>query len=488
MKYVMYCRKSTDTEDKQVLSLESQEKELIRLAKALNIEIVSTLRESKSAKEPGRPVFNQMMSMINSGKVDAILCWKIDRLTRNPVDGGQIQWLLQNNKIKCIQTFEKVYLPNDNVLMMSIEQAMANQYIRDLSTNVKRGNRTKLENGDWPNQAPLGYLNDKVTKKIIIDLTRKKYIIRAFELYKTGKYGYPEVSDILYKEGFRSRGNCKVSKSNIQHLLLNPFYYGIMSTGGKLYKGNYKPIISKQLFDSVQETIQERLHPRKRTLMFPIRGLIKCNECGCMYTASRKKSHDYYYCTNGKKICTSYKKYIREKDLYKLLLPILEKLSFDKEEIELLYLSAKEDTLKDSGYFSEALDNLKKEEIVISERQNKLLDVFLDGSITKETHEQKNILLENQKINIKKQITEIEARAKGAVSTLEPVKKLFLDCNIWAKEFLNLKPDKKQNIAHEVLWNISMKDKNIVNYQLKSPYSDIAKLPENASFDEKLGD
>jgi len=131
MRYIVYCRKSTDTEDKQVLSLESQENELTQIAKAHNLEIVTVLRESKSAKEPGRPVFDEMIKMIASEKADAILCWKIDRLTRNPVDGGQIQWLLQNNKIKCIRTFEKNFLPSDNVLLMSIEQAMANQYIRE---------------------------------------------------------------------------------------------------------------------------------------------------------------------------------------------------------------------------------------------------------------------------------------------------------------------------------------------------------------------
>ena len=111
MKYILYCRKSTDTEDKQVLSLDSQQKELTDLAKKDDIKIIQILTEKKSAKEPGRPIFNEMIKMIQAGKADAILCWKIDRLTRNPVDGGQIQWLLQNNKIKCIQTFEKSYFP-----------------------------------------------------------------------------------------------------------------------------------------------------------------------------------------------------------------------------------------------------------------------------------------------------------------------------------------------------------------------------------------
>src|ERR1035437_2265506 len=143
MKYIIYCRKSTDTEDKQVLSLEAQEKEMAKIVETNGLEVISILKESKSAKEPGRPVFNDMMKLFESGKADGILCWKIDRLTRNPVDGGKIQWLLQNGKIQCIKTFEKSYYPNDNVLLMSIEQAMANQYIRDLSTNVKRGNRSE---------------------------------------------------------------------------------------------------------------------------------------------------------------------------------------------------------------------------------------------------------------------------------------------------------------------------------------------------------
>lgn len=176
MKYILYCRKSTDTEDRQVLSLESQENEMIQLAQRENLEIVSTLRESRSAKEPDRPLFNEMLRMIKDGEADAILCWKIDRLTRNPVDGGQIQWLLQKGLIQEIRTFERTYLPSDNVMMMNIEQAMANQYIRDLSTNVKRGNRAKLERGEWPNHAPFGYVNDKATKTSFLIL----YIPRRY--------------------------------------------------------------------------------------------------------------------------------------------------------------------------------------------------------------------------------------------------------------------------------------------------------------------
>src|SRR5579864_3279229 len=134
MKYILYCRKSTETEDRQALSLESQENEMLKIATSEGLEIVATLKESQSAKEPGRPIFNKMLRMIVDDEADAILCWKIDRLTRNPVDGGQIQWLLQKGSVKVIRTFERTYQPSDNVLLINIEQAMANQYIRDLST------------------------------------------------------------------------------------------------------------------------------------------------------------------------------------------------------------------------------------------------------------------------------------------------------------------------------------------------------------------
>ena len=144
-KYVLYARKSSEAEDRQVASIDAQIGELKKMAGELGIDVVASITESKSAKAPGRPEFNRMLELISKGSVKGILCWKLDRLARNPVDGGQISWLLQQGVLQQIQTYGRAYYPSDNVLMMQVELGMANQFIRDLSVNVKRGLRKKVD-------------------------------------------------------------------------------------------------------------------------------------------------------------------------------------------------------------------------------------------------------------------------------------------------------------------------------------------------------
>ena len=309
MKFIIYSRKSTDTEDKQVLSLDSQEATLLD-SLSMGLEVSKVLRESRSAKEPGRPVFNAMLDEIAQGKADGIICWKIDRLTRNPVDGGRIQWQLQQGYIKAIHTPGRTYYPTDNVMMMSIEQAMATQYLRDLSENVKRGNRTKLEQGGWPNKVPFGYKNDRATKHLIIEKKESKIIRRAFDLYSSGQYTFMQVRNILNREGYRTSSNTEIPKSLVERIIKNPFYMGVMLSHGKYYPGNHKPIISKAIFDQCQAVLTGTTRPKAQSLFFPLRGILQCASCGCQYTASLKKGHQYYHCTNGKGVCAAHTKYL----------------------------------------------------------------------------------------------------------------------------------------------------------------------------------
>ena len=219
LRYVLYARKSSESEDRQALSIQSQMYEMKEVAKREKLKIVKIFQESKSAKAPGRPIFGEMMKLIQSKKAEGILCWKIDRLARNPVDEGLIKWLLQNEVIKNIKTFERDYFPEDNVVIASIEFGMANEYIRALSRNVKRGLAEKVRRGEYPCKAPIGFINDHKARKLILDAERWQYIKRAFWLYSTGLYSVESISKKLYNEGFRSSTGKIVYHSGIHKIL-----------------------------------------------------------------------------------------------------------------------------------------------------------------------------------------------------------------------------------------------------------------------------
>ena len=485
MKYIIYCRKSTESEDRQLLSLDAQERELLDIANKHGLEITKVVRESMSAKAPGRPIFDEMMKIIEKGKADAVLCWKIDRLTRNPVDGGKIQWLLQTNKIKCIQTFEKSYFPNDNVLLMSIEQAMANQYIRDLSVNVKRGLREKLLRGDWPNKAPFGYVNDKATKIVVPDPVRSKYVPRAFELYLTGSHGTKDISEILFKEGLRTCTGKKVLKGRIHSILSTIFYTGIMEKEGKYYEGKHKPLISKETFEKARDLMHGRSRPRPQRLFFPLRGFLKCENCGCALTASLKKGHHYYYCTGNRDFCNEHKSYMRETYLYEKVSAVLESVHFSETKIEIMYQAARERLEADNTYSTQAITTLQIQLKSLETKESLLLDTFLAEQITKDLYDAKILALRNDRVQISKQLKEAESRQP--VVLLEPTKNAFLTASRASKEFLEGDDLKKRNILESLCWNLSLKEKNIHTVSLKSPFDIMSKASKNDGLCTKLG-
>ena len=136
IKYFLYARKSSESEDRQVQSIDDQINRLKQLAKDLSLDIKKTYTEAKSAKKPdNRPIFNEIIQRIENGEAGGILCWQINRLSRNPIDSGKLSWLLQQGILKSIQTIDRQYLPEDNVLLFNVESGMANQFILDLSKN-----------------------------------------------------------------------------------------------------------------------------------------------------------------------------------------------------------------------------------------------------------------------------------------------------------------------------------------------------------------
>lgn len=237
LRYRLYARKSTDTEDRQVQSLDDQVKVMQGIAKREGARLIGEpLRESKSAKRPyARPIFGELLQEIEDGKIDGIVCWKLDRLSRNPTDSGRIQQLLQDGKLKHILTAEKSYFPEDNAIVFSVEAGMSNQYIRELSSNTKRGMQSKVEKGNKPGVPPVGYLNDRLEKIIIADPDRFTSMRMLWDKMLTGTYSMAQLVHIADKElhlttPVRGKtGGKPIAYSSICALFKNPFYTGKLS-------------------------------------------------------------------------------------------------------------------------------------------------------------------------------------------------------------------------------------------------------------------
>jgi len=195
--------------------------------------------------------------------------------------------------------------------MLSIAFGQSKYYVDNLSENIKRGIRQKLRNGIWPAWAPLGYLNDKNQRKIVVDKEKAKYIKRAFEMYSTGEYPLAQIRKIINSLGLVGKKGKMLSVSNYQYMLKNPIYYGVIEYNGEFYDGKHEPIITKKLFDSVQEVMARKSKPKTPKLKpYVYRGFFRCGECGCFITTETQKGHNYLRCTKRKNPCSQ--RYVRE--------------------------------------------------------------------------------------------------------------------------------------------------------------------------------
>lgn len=309
MRYFMYCRKSSEAEDRQVASIESQLTTLKRsFAEKLDIEIVHVYEEAYSAKAPGRPIFNEMVAEIEKGKAQGIIAWAPDRLARNSVDGGRIIYLLDTGAIKDLKfstyTFEN---GSQGKFMLQIMFGQSKYYSDALSENVRRGIRTKLEKGWRSGKAPLGYRNDAVTRTIVPDPERLPLIRAMFDLLLSGKCP-KRIWEIARNEwGFRTprtkrMGGKPIALSMVYRILNNPFYAGFFVWQGQTYQGAHAPLVTMDEYERVKTILRRPEKPRPHHRHFAFTGIIRCGECGLLVTAEEKTNrygsrYTYYHCT-----------------------------------------------------------------------------------------------------------------------------------------------------------------------------------------------
>jgi len=349
IKYVLYARKSTESDEKQALSIDSQTKEMLAIAERDNLEVIDIRRESHSAKDSGqRPVFNEIINDIRSSRFNGILVWHPDRLSRNAGDLGSLVDLMDQKLLIEIRTYGQKFTnsPSEKFLLM-ILCSQAKLENDNKSVNVKRGLRMRCEMGLWPAPAPTGYFNEKrIDRKgqITIDPERAPVIKKMFEKVAYEKWSGRKVYHWLkFEMNFRSAtSNKPLTLSNIYRLLQTPLYYGSFEYpvgSGNWYKGKHQPIISRELFDKAVEHLKRDRIVRGESKEFAFTRLMTCGICGSGVCAEEKfktlKStgtiarYVYYGCNRSKNLhCGN--TYIREEELIRQLIGLIEKAEINE--------------------------------------------------------------------------------------------------------------------------------------------------------------
>ena len=468
-KYIIYCRKSTESEEKQVLSIEAQIKELKELAERLKISASDVLTESRSAKYPGRPVFGRVMEQISHGDVKGIICWKLDRLARNPLDGAAVVWALDQGKIEEIITpYNQLHNNSNDKFIMQLEFGMAKKYVDDLSDNVKRGNRMKLEKGWKPGLAPIGYLNELRDHTIIPDPDRFSTVRKMWDMLLEG-YNPKRIHDIASNElGLRRRTHSEriskmLSVSSIYRIFTNPFYYGVIQYNGSLHQGKHRPMITEEEFWKAQELLGNKGKPRPKCHKFAFTGLMKCGECGCGITAEERVNHYgshyiYYHCTKKKLDVKCSQEYIQAPELERQMLDYLDRIQVSKEFLDF------------------ALDQLENEQV-----ENREQELITQKSLEKALHDCerklenlnemriRELLDDEEYLKGKRKLTDEKARLEkslegvrnGTEGAIASAARVFTFAHEAKERFLKSPLELKKAVIRELGSNFFLRDKKL---------------------------
>lgn len=330
MRYIAYCRKSTDREDRQILGTDAQKRLLLEHAARHGLAVIDVYVENQTAYKTGRPLFAAMLRRLERGEADGILTYHLTRLARNSFDGGRLIYMMDEKVVREIVTPEKAYTDTaDDKFLMQIHFAMAKKSSDDTSQFVRRDVVSKLLKGEYPGMVPPGYLNinrdghitrgrddpdkyllllklDRPLRREEIDPIDGPLVARLFEEAAKGVRSLAALRRFACQLGLRANGGRKLSKTAVWNLLTNPYYHGAIRYNGKLYTQNiqHEPLVGKELFDRVQEAVGRARKGKYRRHLYAFGGCVMaCGDCGCPITAERQKGHVYYHCTKSRGGC-----------------------------------------------------------------------------------------------------------------------------------------------------------------------------------------
>jgi site-specific DNA recombinase len=384
---VVYARVSSKEQEKEGFSIPAQLKLLKEYAAREGLTAVQEYVDVETAKQTGRTSFSEMIAFLRvNPRVRIILVEKTDRLYRNLKD-----WvMLDDLDVEIHLVKEGAVLSRDSKssekFMHGIKVLMAKNYIDNLSEETKKGMLEKAEQGIWPSAAPLGYRNvDGANGKRVIepDPEVAPHVTRMFERYVAGGLALRDVAKQARADGFSYRKSGKsVPTSTVHKILRNRLYMGEFEWNGHLYQGSHQPLVTRDLWERVQDMMDGRNASKHRRVKhdFAFSGLIACGHCDCSVVGEIKKQrYIYYHCTGYKGKCDE--PYVREEVLEEKFGALLGRLAFDDEVLDWVRDALHDSHADERREHEEGIEKLRAEYDRLQNRIHAAYVDKLDGTI-----------------------------------------------------------------------------------------------------------
>lgn len=477
----MYLRKSSESEDKQKASIPAQERELLEFAQRRGLTVVGDpIRESMSAKKPGRPGFDEMLRLLQKKRAEGVLCWHLDRLARNPLDGGRVMQALGDGVIKEIATPGRSYSNSDDKLMMSIEFGMSTKYVDDLAKNVARGRREALQRGRWPSVAKLGYRRDRQVNAIVRDPERFD-AVRQLWRWKLDGVPVAELVELarehlhLCTPKHGRAGGKALTPSRIYAVLHDPFYAGFMRFKGETYKGKHDPMVTWGEFQQVQVMINPQA-VRPSTHEFTYGGLMSCGRCGARVTAeetiNRHGARYIYYhcCRKARRYNFCPERSVEERTLENQIERYLRELVIPQDLLRAVIDVIPEVLASADSQQAIARRTLQSQRDELDRRLERLRLLCADEviSVDEYVRDKEGILAARRSLESRQEATDL-------LALIEPLRQASECVNQAVLRFMSGTRDERRNILKLVSSNLTLRERT-VHIEAKKPFAFLGQL------------
>ena len=413
---VILARVSSKSQEDEGYSLDSQLKLLDGYCENKGLRVVKVFKITETAsKEQSRKVFHELLAFITKSKIQHLAVEKTDRLTRNFRDAVAIDdWLAEDDNRRLHAVKEGLLLHKDArsdvKFMWNIHLAVAKKYTDNLREEAMKGWAEKLAQGWLPSTPPPGY--ETVTeagKRIHVPDPNKTALIRQiFTRYLEPGQTLVSLTEEMRLMGIRTRPGKPYSKSNVQRMLLNPFYIGINRFNGKDYPGAQEPIISKVVFSKVQQKMH-RGRPRAYSKHdSPLKSVIRCEDCNSLVTWQLQKGRYYGACRRLSDACKR-GRLLREDQAEQLVTVLLEQLVSPSADLINWVANQMRARHGDTVASQDKLiASIRSQIDRLSRMDSGLYDDKLAGDITKEKYDEKHEQFVAEKAQLNDRLSKLD--------------------------------------------------------------------------------